>query len=157
MLAKHNHHNVVADVPGRDPTLPAILIGCHLDSWDLGTGAIDDAADIQIGELVGIVIVPRLGIGRVGGARHRIALHLEGGEAIQLTKSKYGVGNPKWSPDGKQLLFAAGVSFKDLLNDSLLNPGKAVPVWSLEKPGMENTAVLKNTALDISTIKTQVF
>lgn len=40
--------NVIADVPGRDPTLPAILIGCHLDSWDLGTGAIDDAAGCAI-------------------------------------------------------------------------------------------------------------
>ncbi|WP_088307217.1 M28 family peptidase [Novosphingobium sp. B 225] len=40
--------NVVAEVPGRDPTLPAILIGCHLDSWDLGTGAIDDASGCAI-------------------------------------------------------------------------------------------------------------
>ncbi|WP_157217050.1 M20/M25/M40 family metallo-hydrolase [Flavisphingomonas formosensis] len=40
--------NVVAEVPGRDPTLPMILIGGHLDSWDLGTGAIDDAAGIAI-------------------------------------------------------------------------------------------------------------
>lgn len=82
----------------------------------------------------------------VDGKSQLFLLGLEGGEAIQLSKAKYGASSPKWSPDGKQLLYAAGISFKDLLNDSLLNPGKAVPVWSLEKPGLDNTAVLKNTA-----------
>lgn len=40
--------NVIADLPGRDPTLPPLLLGCHLDSWDLGTGAIDDGAGCAI-------------------------------------------------------------------------------------------------------------
>jgi hypothetical protein len=40
--------NVVAEVPGRDPTAPILLIGGHLDSWDLGTGAIDNAAGAAI-------------------------------------------------------------------------------------------------------------
>ena len=40
--------NVVADVPGRDPSLPMLLVGGHLDSWDLGTGAIDDGTGIAI-------------------------------------------------------------------------------------------------------------
>lgn len=40
--------NVIAEVPGRDPALPAILLGCHLDSWDLATGAIDDASGCAI-------------------------------------------------------------------------------------------------------------
>jgi hypothetical protein len=40
--------NVVAEVPGRDPNAGIILIGGHLDSWDLGTGATDDAAGIAI-------------------------------------------------------------------------------------------------------------
>ncbi|MEO8547982.1 MAG: M20/M25/M40 family metallo-hydrolase [Sphingomicrobium sp.] len=40
--------NVVADVPGRDPNAPKLLIGGHLDSWDLGTGAIDDGAGVAI-------------------------------------------------------------------------------------------------------------
>ena len=34
--------NVVAEVPGRDPKAPILLVGGHLDSWDQGTGAIDD-------------------------------------------------------------------------------------------------------------------
>ncbi|MEH3106266.1 MAG: M28 family peptidase [Sphingomonas fennica] len=40
--------NVVAEVPGRDPKQGIVLVGGHLDSWDLGTGAIDDAAGLGI-------------------------------------------------------------------------------------------------------------
>ena len=40
--------NVIAEVPGRDPSLPILLVGGHLDSWDLGTGAVDDAAGVAI-------------------------------------------------------------------------------------------------------------
>jgi len=40
--------NVVAEVPGSDPAAGVIVIGGHLDSWDLGTGAIDNAAGVAI-------------------------------------------------------------------------------------------------------------
>ena len=40
--------NVIAEVPGRDPRLPPVLVAGHLDSWDQGTGAIDDATGIAI-------------------------------------------------------------------------------------------------------------
>src|SRR3546814_16781836 len=40
--------NVIAEVPGSDPDAGIVLIGGHLDSWDLGTGAIDDAAGVAI-------------------------------------------------------------------------------------------------------------
>ena len=40
--------NVIAEVPGRDPSQPILLIGGHLDSWDQGTGAIDDGTGIAI-------------------------------------------------------------------------------------------------------------
>jgi carboxypeptidase Q len=40
--------NVIAEVPGRDPKAPILLVGGHLDSWDLATGAIDDASGVAI-------------------------------------------------------------------------------------------------------------
>ncbi|TXC71493.1 M20/M25/M40 family metallo-hydrolase [Sphingomonas ginsenosidivorax] len=40
--------NVVAEVPGTDPKAGIVLVGGHLDSWDLGTGAIDDGAGVAI-------------------------------------------------------------------------------------------------------------
>jgi len=40
--------NVIAEVPGSDPDAGIVLVGGHLDSWDLGTGAIDDASGVAI-------------------------------------------------------------------------------------------------------------
>lgn len=40
--------NVIAEVPGSDPAAGIVVVAGHLDSWDLGTGAIDDAAGIAI-------------------------------------------------------------------------------------------------------------
>jgi carboxypeptidase Q len=40
--------NVVAEVPGTDPQAGIVLVGGHLDSWDLGTGALDDGAGLAI-------------------------------------------------------------------------------------------------------------
>jgi Zn-dependent M28 family amino/carboxypeptidase len=40
--------NVVGDIPGGSKPDQVIVIGGHLDSWDPGTGAIDDAAGIAI-------------------------------------------------------------------------------------------------------------
>ncbi len=47
-LANQPSGNVIAEVPGRDPRAAPILVACHLDSWDQGTGAIDDAAGCGI-------------------------------------------------------------------------------------------------------------
>jgi carboxypeptidase Q len=44
----HQSGNVIAEVPGSDPDAGIVLIGGHLDSWDLGTGAIDDGAGVAI-------------------------------------------------------------------------------------------------------------
>lgn len=82
----------------------------------------------------------------VEGKPQIFLLPLDGGEAIQLTKHKYGASNAKWSPDGKQLLFSAGISLKELLKDSIINPLRDVPNWSMEKPGLENNQYLKSTA-----------
>ena len=40
--------NVVADVPGRVHPDEVVLLGAHLDSWDQGTGAIDDGTGTAI-------------------------------------------------------------------------------------------------------------
>lgn len=43
-----NSANVIGEIVGSDPSLPVVLLGAHLDSWDLGTGAIDDGAGVAI-------------------------------------------------------------------------------------------------------------
>ena len=40
--------NVVGEIVGRNPSLPPVLLACHLDSWWQGTGAIDDGAGCAI-------------------------------------------------------------------------------------------------------------
>jgi hypothetical protein len=40
--------NVIGDVPGREKPDEIVLLGAHLDSWDLATGAIDDGAGVVI-------------------------------------------------------------------------------------------------------------
>jgi carboxypeptidase Q len=40
--------NVVADLEGREAPDEVVLIGAHLDSWDLGTGAVDDGAGVAM-------------------------------------------------------------------------------------------------------------
>ena len=40
--------NVVAEIPGTDLADEIVVIGGHLDSWDLGTGAVDDGAGVAI-------------------------------------------------------------------------------------------------------------
>jgi Zn-dependent M28 family amino/carboxypeptidase len=40
--------NVIAEVPGTDRNAGVVLVGGHLDSWDQGTGAIDDGAGVAI-------------------------------------------------------------------------------------------------------------
>jgi hypothetical protein len=47
-LGTRQSGNVVAEVRGSDPNAGIVLIGGHLDSWDLGTGAFDDAAGVAI-------------------------------------------------------------------------------------------------------------
>jgi len=47
-LGMRQSGNVIAEVPGSDPSAGAIVVGGHLDSWDLGTGAFDNAAGVAI-------------------------------------------------------------------------------------------------------------
>jgi len=47
-LGKTRSGNVVGEIVGTDPSLPPVLLACHLDSWDLGTGAFDDGAGCGI-------------------------------------------------------------------------------------------------------------
>jgi Zn-dependent M28 family amino/carboxypeptidase len=39
-------HNVIVDLPGKEKPDEIVLVSGHLDSWDLGTGAIDDGVGV---------------------------------------------------------------------------------------------------------------
>jgi Zn-dependent M28 family amino/carboxypeptidase len=45
-LPEASSANVVGEVVGQEKPNDVVLIGAHLDSWDLGTGALDDGAGV---------------------------------------------------------------------------------------------------------------
>jgi carboxypeptidase Q len=47
-LADETGYNVIADLKGSDHPEQIVVVSGHLDSWDLGTGAIDDGAGVVI-------------------------------------------------------------------------------------------------------------
>ena len=47
-LPKTTGYNVVADLKGNEHPEQIVVVSGHLDSWDLGTGAIDDGAGVVI-------------------------------------------------------------------------------------------------------------
>lgn len=55
-VGEYHGHNVIGDLIGRERPEEIVLIGGHLDSWDPGTGAIDDAAGIAITMAAGAAI-----------------------------------------------------------------------------------------------------
>jgi dipeptidyl aminopeptidase/acylaminoacyl peptidase len=73
-------------------------------------------------------------------------LSLDGGEPMQLTRFRYGASSPHWSPDGKEILFSARIGLRELIRDSILDPGHRLPGWPDEKPGIAGDASLRPAA-----------
>lgn len=47
-LPEGDSANVIGEIPGREKPEEIVLLGCHLDSWFPGTGAVDDGAGCAI-------------------------------------------------------------------------------------------------------------
>jgi hypothetical protein len=102
-IGRRQSGNVVAEVPGSDPSAGTILIGGHLDSWDLGTGAIDDGAGVAITvaaahrilqagrprRTIRVVLFGAEEVGGGGGATH-FRLHRETGNIVLVGESDFG-------------------------------------------------------------------
>jgi hypothetical protein len=58
-LPDADSHNVIADLPGREKAGEFVVVSGHLDSWDLGTGAIDDGVG-AIGAMAAVEVLERL-------------------------------------------------------------------------------------------------
>jgi dipeptidyl aminopeptidase/acylaminoacyl peptidase len=79
----------------------------------------------------------------VEGKPQVFVLTLEGGEPMQLTRFRYGASSPRWSPDGKEILFSARIGLKELIKDSVLDPGHRLPAWPDEMPGIDGDVSLR--------------
>ena len=49
-------YNVIGDLKGSEKPDEIVVVGGHLDSWDLGTGALDDATGVAVSMQVGYLI-----------------------------------------------------------------------------------------------------
>jgi Zn-dependent M28 family amino/carboxypeptidase len=54
-------YNVIADIKGHEHPEQVIIVSGHLDSWDLGTGAIDDGAGVAVA-MQTAQLIKRLGL-----------------------------------------------------------------------------------------------
>jgi hypothetical protein len=74
---------VIGEVPGRNLPEEIVLLGAHLDSWDKGTGAIDDGTGVAI-----VLEVARLLIGLPRTPRRTVRVVLFANEEFGLTGAK---------------------------------------------------------------------
>jgi carboxypeptidase Q len=126
--------NVVADVRGREKPDEIVLLGAHLDSWDLAQGATDDGAGVAIVMEAGRLIAqlpqhPRRTIrvvlfmneenGLAGGKAYAQAHASEAQRHVAALESDAGAGRPVsiglHAGDGAQALLAPWLAPLDTL------------------------------------------
>ncbi len=75
--------NVIGEIVGATRPEEVIVLGSHMDSWDMGTGAIDDAAG------GGITVAAALHIARAGRPDRTIRVILFGAEEVAQPSEAY--------------------------------------------------------------------
>lgn len=101
--------NVVGEIPGRGKADEIVLLGAHLDSWDLGTGAIDDGAGcaivIEAARLIGqlprrplrtirVVLFTNEESGLAGGRTYALTHEAELAKHVAALEADSGTGRP---------------------------------------------------------------
>jgi hypothetical protein len=102
-------HNVIADIEGSDPNAGLVIISGHLDSWDLGTGAMDDGIGVT-SAMAAVQIIQQLGLkprrtirfvgwmneenGLRGAAAYAHDHQGELGRHVAAIESDFGIGAP---------------------------------------------------------------
>lgn len=77
-LGQTQSGNVVGEIVGRDPSLPPVLLACHLDSWWNSPGAFDDGAGC------GIVAAAAKHVAASGQPLRTIRVLMAGAEEVGL-------------------------------------------------------------------------
>jgi len=108
-LPKADSANVIAELPGREKPEELVVVSGHLDSWDLGTGALDDGAGVisamaAVRLLKSLDLHPRRTIraiawmdeenGGTGGKAYFEALKNDVGAHVAVVEADSGAGRP---------------------------------------------------------------
>jgi len=157
--------NVIGEIIGTDSPDEIVLIGGHLDSWDLGTGAVDDGAGIGISAGAAQVIIeaglkPKRTIrvvafgaeevGLIGAQAYVVRNKDELAKHVLATESDFGAGKPYEVQQGvvsgqaliKEMADAVGLPFNA---DRKTNGGpdigpmhrEGVPVMRFQQDGID--------------------
>lgn len=102
--------NVVAEVTGREHPEEVVVLGGHIDSWDVGEGAMDDAGG-AVAAWEAVRLIQRLGLhprrtvrvvlwtseefGGIGGRAYRDAHRADGTRHVAAMESDGGVFSPR--------------------------------------------------------------
>jgi len=102
-------YNVIADIKGSEHPEQVVIVSGHLDSWDLGTGAIDDGAGVAVA-MEAAQLIKRLGLrpkrtirviawmneenGLMGGRTYADDYKAEFPNHIAAIESDLGAGHP---------------------------------------------------------------
>lgn len=143
--------NVVGEVRGRERPDEVVVLGAHLDSWDLATGAVDDGAGVAIVMEAGRLIAhlpeaPRRTVrvvlfmneenGTAGAKAYAVAHKAELAQHVAAMEADSGAGRPlslsvRAGAGGAQLLRSAG----------LLEPLEALSLSELLEGGEGGTDI----------------
>ncbi|MDP3175810.1 MAG: M20/M25/M40 family metallo-hydrolase [Phenylobacterium sp.] len=105
--------NVVGEIPGSAPG-EIVVVGGHLDSWDAGTGAIDDAAGVAI-----TTAAAKLAGSAPGGLRRTLRVVMWGAEEMDYSGAAYAEAHKD------------EVAAMVMVGESDTGPG---PVWRVRLP-----------------------
>ncbi len=101
--------NVIGEIPGDDLANEIVLLGAHLDSWDLGTGALDDGAGCAVAidaarliaalpgrprRTVRVVLFANEELGSGGGRAYAAAHGAEAARHVVAVEADQGDGRP---------------------------------------------------------------
>ena len=114
---RKTEYNVIGEITGHSKPDEVVVIGGHLDSWDLGTGAIDDGAGVAITMAAGALIgdlkqAPKRTVRVIAFANEEQGL-LGGyaySEAMKATVDKHQIGAESDFGAGRIYALQAGVN-----------------------------------------------
>jgi len=158
--------NVILDLVGREKPEEIVLIGGHLDSWDLGTGAVDDGAGVAITTAAAALIaqlperpkrtirVVMFGAEEAGllGARAYAQAHAdEVGQHVLATESDFGADRiwqlvSNVNPEANAVIDAIGrlLAPLDIVRGGSEEPGGGPDILPLAMAGVPTVRLNQN-------------
>ena len=144
--------NVVGEIVGRNPSLPPVLLACHLDSWWNATGAFDDGAGC------GIIAAAALNVAKSGQPLRTIRVLFAGAEEVGLFgSSAYSAAHiDEPIAVGLESDFGADRIWRFESNFREGNPGLHARIaGAVAKFGVANSTIVASGGADLNIVRDQ--